>query len=90
MLELLKNKSKNWYHVNDEVEYSTIYRFFLDNQLLVSRSNNIISFSSRLDGTLFKELTLPFRNGESEDSICREIHKNLLNGKYYKNGKFIN
>lgn len=83
------SKTKNWYMVRGE-DYSSNLRFFREHQIGMSKSGNVITFYSRLEKYLFKELKVNKGSDVVEyDTITAEIHKNLLNGKYGQ-GKFIN
>ena len=33
-----KSKEKQWYRINEDVEYSTHFKFFLDNQINIVKS----------------------------------------------------
>ena len=89
--------TKNWYKINDEVEYSTNYRFFLEHQIFVSHPKHSfeVKVISRLDGKVLEEFNTNKHTGEIEgfelDLKLREIHKKLLKGEIYdEKGEFVN
>jgi hypothetical protein len=89
---------KKWYYIKKDVEYSTDLKFFIENQVTYSINREgypTLTVFSRLDGKVFhrgKNVldTLNSKDIESEvPNIIAEVHKNLLEGKYYPDGKFI-
>lgn len=89
--------TKNWYKINDEIEYSTNYRFFLEHQILVSHPTNSfeVTVISRLDGKVLDKFNTNKHDGKIEgfelDLKLKEIHKRLLKGEFYKQkGEFVN
>lgn len=91
------NITKNWYRINDEVEYSTNYRFFLEHQILVDHPINTVEYivSSRLDGKVLEKFNSMAKDGNFEgfelDLKLKAIHRKLLNGEIYEEkGEFVN
>jgi hypothetical protein len=75
-----------WYQINKDVEYSTYFNFFLENQIIVSKSGKNYSFNSRLEKKCFMVKTEITSNGTMDNEIikhyCRVIHNEILNGKH--------
>lgn len=88
---------KNWYKINNDVEYSTNFRFFYENQMFTSQEPHefIIKVISRLDGKVLGIIEANKHNGEIDDfdltQRLKDIHSNLIEGKVYKEkGAFVN
>lgn len=84
--------TKNWYRVGEH-EYSTNLRFFKEHQLGITQNGFQVKFYSMLEeDKLFLEINmneLPnYFQGADEDKCIKEIHANLLKGKFGK-GTFI-
>jgi len=92
MLSTIFRNPKNWFKVGEQ-EYSTNLRFFKENQISYSKSGDMISFFSRLEKKLFKEINIQDHRNELADNdldkIIQEIHNDLLMGKFGK-GIYIN
>lgn len=76
---------KLWYKISDNVEYSTDFNFFNENQIGVSASGSKITFYSLLECKTFKIKmdTFGFKNNvDGLNKIKKEIHINLLAGVY--------
>ena len=84
-------KLKPFYKVRG-VEYSTDFKFFLEHQIVIVTNVVTMKFFSRLNGQLFKTLptinSLAIEQKINKKATCKEIHKNLLTGKYGL-GEFI-
>lgn len=83
-----------WYRINEDVEYSPDMAFFLEEQIGVSKSNNIYSFYSRIEKKEFKTIHVTKDNqyklsDEEINTTCREIHAEIFAGKH-GNGELIN
>ena len=81
-----------WFKVNENIEYSTDYIFFIGNQISVSGANtNKITFNSRLESMCFEVVRNPFGlfTDKNIDEKIKEIHNKILNNHYHKNGKII-
>ena len=86
---------KQWYKKpskNGAVEYSTDFKFFLENQISVSRSNFTYNFHSMLEAKSFLLTKNVFGDREfSQKQIvqkCKEIHAEVLSGKHGQ-GEFV-
>jgi hypothetical protein len=79
--------TRNWYLLRGE-EYSCNLRFFKERQIHIIKSGKVSKICSALESYVFKEL-IEGENSHDYDSVIKEIHTNLLNGKY-GDGKFIN
>lgn len=85
---------KLWFHINDDVEYSTDFTFFKFNQARIVKSGNKYTFCSRLEAKTFRiERALSSINHEFTDAELvakwKEIHAEILEGKHHSNGKFV-
>jgi len=85
---------KPWFHINEDVEYSTDFTFFKFNQARLVKSGNKYTFCSRLEAKTFRVeralfgINHEFTEAELVDK-WKEIHKEILAGKHHPNGKFI-
>ena len=81
-------KPKQWYQLSNGAEYSKDFKFFVENQIFVSRSGKQHSFCSRLEKKIFKIVTAGNKSGIMTDSdielTCKVIHQQILQGKYGK------
>jgi hypothetical protein len=86
---------KKWYHVNKDVEYSTNLKFFVENQVacvINKEGYPEISIFSRLDGKVFlksKDVLVNVVTCNVElkvPGLMAQVHKELLEGKFYPNG----
>ncbi|HEY4755783.1 MAG TPA: hypothetical protein VIH28_07000 [Ignavibacteriaceae bacterium] len=81
-----KSKEKQWYRINEDVEYSTHFKFFLDNQINIVKSGTIHKFISRLESKLFLRITCPYSSGDYPQgdilAFCSKIHTEILTGKH--------
>lgn len=68
-----------WYLVRG-VEYSTNFRFFIENQICVVRDQQGTHFNSRLEGKCF--ISKGKMSDKEEVNQCREIHIEILMGKH--------
>lgn len=88
-----KSKAKEWYKINEDVEYSTNFKFFSENQLRIARSGTRYNFCSRLESKSFSKTICPYSNGEYCDAdiigISIRIHNEILAGKHGK-GELVN
>lgn len=79
-------KKKSWYKINEDVEYSTSFKFFSEHQLRVVRSGTRHNFCSRLESKSFLKTICLYSNGEypSTDimAIAMKIHREILAGKH--------
>ena len=87
---------KPWYKISDDVEYSTDFNFFYENQISITRSGSKITFHSRLEPKTFRfkidtfGLKSSYKDKEGNSTTnhdyfkeqCLEIHKDILNGKH--------
>lgn len=84
--------NKPWFRINKDVEYSTDYQFFRDNQVFISKSGIKYSFCSRLEAKVFKTKTAVTKSGQIEnmelENELRIIHSEILAGKHGE-GKFV-
>lgn len=87
-----KMKKKLWYRINKDVEYSTDFKFFRENQIYIVKSGKRYTFCSRLEAKQFLKINALSRNGEldaqSIDAHCKGIHEDILAGKHGK-GKLV-
>lgn len=84
------NMEKTWFKIKeplktkDVVEYSTDYRFFIENQVRVVRTGTRYNFCSRLEAKTFKSLNEIGRKGELNnfeiELRLKEIHSEILKG----------
>lgn len=83
-----KTKAKEWYRINEDVEYSTSFKFFSENQIRIVRSGTRYNFYSRLESKSFLKIICPYSNGEYCDAdiigIYIGIHNEILAGKHGK------
>ncbi len=77
---------KNWYLLR-EVEYSTDFEFFIQNQITVVFSRGILNFFSNLECFTFKSFDYDMEDKEVLEMV-KIIHQDLLNHKYGK-GEFV-
>ena len=82
---------KKWYYVREGVEYSTDFEFFKSHQVAYNISkvgHQRLSIYSLLDGRIFYQHTEVFGRDLEKDvpRLIKEIHKDLLDGKFYPNG----
>ena len=79
-------KPKQWYQLPSGVEYSKDFKFFSEHQIRIVRSGNKYTFCSKLEAKSFRTCRALFGNHEfSEsqlDTIYKEIHKEILDGKH--------
>ena len=84
---------KEWFRINKDVEYSTNFKFFSENQVRIVKSGNKYKYCSRLESKCFKIDSAIFGNNEFSDShLIKEfkiIHKEILAGKHGK-GELVN
>lgn len=92
MTATAENK-KPWFHINEDVEYSTDFKFFSENQIRIVRTGTKYQFCSRLEAKTFKTVIAYNRKGilDEADIIynTRLIHAEILAGKHHKGGKFV-
>jgi hypothetical protein len=74
----MANVIKPFYKVR-EVEYSTDFKFFKENQVAIVKRGALYSVISRLESYTFVETFKP-----QNDETLRTIHNKLLNGTYGK------
>jgi hypothetical protein len=83
-----EQKTKNWYKINKDVEYSTSFKFFSENQLRIVRTGTRHNFCSRLESKSFLETICLYKGGEYCDAdimaMSMKIHKEILAGKHGK------
>ena len=89
---------KAWFRLNavnttkDVIEYSTDYKFFRENQILLWKSGKRYTFTSCLEAKTFKTTLAYVSSGELSnveiECICRSIHKEILNGQHGQ-GTFV-
>lgn len=88
---------KKWFRIDepkskDDVEYSTNFKFFVENQIRVVRSGKQHSFCSNLEAKIFKVVDAVNREGrlsEAEIEVyIKAIHKEILAGKHGA-GQFV-
>lgn len=87
--------TKNWYQITPEVEYSTNFRFFKDNQIFLNQVGRDIKVISRLDGKVLKIIKTDSRyhqiNGFELDLSLKVLHTEILQGSIYDTkGVFTN
>ena len=79
-------KKAQWYRINKDVEYSTDFKFFSENQIRIVRTGKRHNFCSRLEAKKFKDVIAVNAKGTLMDSeielACRQIHKEILTGKH--------
>ena len=79
-------KPKQWYQLPNGVEYSKDFKFFVENQIFVSRSGKQHSFCSRLEKKTFKNVTAINKSGIMTDLdielTCKVIHQEIFQGKH--------
>ena len=84
---------KPWYKIKDEVEYSTDFKFFSENQIRIVRTGTKHNFCSRLEAKSFKTILAYNRKGELDAAdithITHLIHKEILSGKHHEGGKYV-
>lgn len=84
---------KAWFHINEDVEYSTDFTFFCQHQVRLVKSGYRYNFCSRLEGKTFRIEKAIFRDNEFSDKELtdkwKEIHSEILAGKHHTNGKFV-
>jgi len=83
---------KPWFRINKDVEYSTDFKFFSENQIRIVRRGTRHSFCSRLEAKTFG-VKLAFNyEGTLEGAdlivISQKIHQEILEGKHGE-GKFV-
>ena len=78
-----------WYRLNKkpDVEYSTDYDFFKQNQILIVKSGSKYQFQSRIESKVFHFQTAilrQFNNFSDTDieGIIKQIHTEILAGKH--------
>ena len=86
-------ETKSWYKINKDVEYSTDFKFFSENQIRIRRTGTKHSFYSRLEAKKFSEKNAFNRNGILDDcdiiAETQKVHKEILLGIHGK-GEFVN
>lgn len=86
-------ETKSWYKINKDVEYSTDFKFFSENQIRVIRTGSRHSFCSRLEPKKFSERIAFNRTGTLDDCDiiieANKIHKEILAGQHGK-GELVN
>jgi len=89
----METKTKPWYKIKDDVEYSTDFKFFSENQIRVVRTGTKHNFCSRLEAKSFKTIIAYNNKGELDfvDIVhtTRLIHKEILAGKHHKTGEYV-
>jgi hypothetical protein len=84
--------NKPWFKINKDVEYSTNYNFFKENQVFISKTGKNHSFCSRLEAKVFKKKIAVTKSGQIEnvelENELRIIHGEILAGKHGE-GKFV-
>jgi len=77
---------KPWFRINADIEYSTDFKFFSENQIRVVRTGTIHSFCSRLEPKTFKKVIAFNSKGIMDDcdiiSKTKEIHTEILAGQH--------
>lgn len=85
--------TKPWFHINKDVEYSTDFKFFSENQIRVVRTGTKHNFCSRLEAKSFATKLAFNRNGELDEADIifetKKIHKEILAGKHHATGTFV-
>lgn len=83
---------KPWFRINKDVEYSTNFQFFFDNQIRIVKTGTKYQFCSRLEAKEFSTKIAVNRKGELDEADIRyetgKIHKDILAGKHGK-GKLV-
>lgn len=90
---------KKWFRMNepvkakDDVEYSTDFKFFVENQIRVVRSGTKHSFCSNLEAKTFQVKFAVNREGRLDEAdimhTIKLIHQEILAGKHGA-GEFVN
>lgn len=87
-----QTEKKPWFRINKDVEYSTSFKFFRENQIRIVNNGTINDFVSRIEAKKFHTVKSVFRNGEvpqpDADLMLMIIHKEILAGKHGK-GTFV-
>jgi len=83
---------KPWFRINKDVEYSTDFKFFSENQIRVIRTGTKHSFCSRLEAKKFSEKRAFNREGTLDDvniiGETKKIHQEILAGQH-GTGEFV-
>ena len=85
---MVNKKTRNWFEVRG-VEYSTNLRFFMEHQVAVVKTGQLISIISRMESYRFFLLSERELSIRGRREMIRQIHVDLLSGKHGE-GKFIN
>ncbi len=92
METLTEAPKKEWFRINKNVEYSTSFKFFRENQIYIIKSGTRHKFCSRLESKVFLEKICPYFTGDYPESdifvMTMKIHNEILAGKHGK-GKFV-
>lgn len=84
---------KTWFRINADIEYSTDFKFFSENQIRIVRIGKKHSFCSRLEAKTFKEQIAFNSEGMMDDfditSITKKIHQEILAGQHGQ-GELVN
>jgi len=88
-----QSATKTWFKINKDIEYSTDFKFFSENQIRVVRTGTKHSFCSRLESKKFSEKLAFNKEGVLDDcdivSETLKIHKEILAGKHGQ-GELVN
>lgn len=94
---------KNWYQISENVEYSTDFNFFIQNQLFFDIQGSRVIFYSRLEyktflnesdtfGLRYYKRTANYQVQKKDEDyvleMAKKIHTQILNGEHGK-GKFV-
>jgi len=88
-----QSAKKTWFKINKDVEYSTDFKFFSENQIRVVRTGTKHYFCSRLEPKKFSDKLAFNKEGVLDDcdivSETLKIHKEILAGKHGQ-GELVN
>jgi len=77
---------KPWFKINADIEYSTNFKFFSENQIRIIRIGKKHSFCSRLEAKAFKTEIALNSQGMMDDfdiiSLSKKIHQEILAGQH--------
>lgn len=77
---------KSWFRINKDIEYSTDFKFFSENQIRIVRTGTKHTFCSRLESKTFAtKLGFNSKGVLDESDIIHQtmlIHKEILAGKH--------
>lgn len=85
-------QKKPWFRISPDVEYSTSFKFFRENQIRIVRSGTRHNFCSRLESKSFLKIVCPYSSGEYCEAdimaMTMKIHNEILNGQH-GTGEFV-